>query len=182
PGTRIASLCSDSSASSMTHQPQLICIGDLRSLKHYVIVAKNDKVTIPLDDGLTCAVDKLFKLYWVCNLTYPPQLRPVFTFFEYIYDLPFSTQRKAKVLELIAQGGGKRKLRRIFPPDCPIGAGLGATAQSGTYGSLTYGCIIAGSNRRSAPIAGSRVIADRGRLEAAGRPPSCPSSATRLSS
>ncbi|MEQ2305903.1 hypothetical protein AMECASPLE_002732 [Ameca splendens] len=103
PGTRIASLCSDSSASSTTHQPQLICIGDLRSLKQYVIVAKNDKVTIPLDDGLTCAVDKLFKLYWVCNLSYPPQLCPVFTFFEYIYDLPFSTQRKAKVLELIAQ-------------------------------------------------------------------------------
>ncbi|MED6273352.1 hypothetical protein CHARACLAT_005474 [Characodon lateralis] len=103
PGTRIASLCSDSSASSTTHQPQLICIGDLRSLKKYVIVAKNDKVTIPLDDGLTCAVDKLFKLYWVCNLSYPPQLCPVFTFFEYIYDLPFSTQRKAKVLGLIAQ-------------------------------------------------------------------------------
>ncbi|MED6243328.1 hypothetical protein ATANTOWER_018486 [Ataeniobius toweri] len=83
--------------------PQLICIGDLGSLKLYVIVAKNDKVTIRLDDGLTCAVDKLFKLYWVCNLSYPPQLCPVFTFFEYIYDLPFSTQRKAKVLELIAQ-------------------------------------------------------------------------------
>ncbi|MEQ2309032.1 hypothetical protein AMECASPLE_034418 [Ameca splendens] len=103
PGTRIASLCSDSSASSTNHHSQLICIGDLGSLKQYVIVAKNDKVTIPLDDGLTCAVDKLFKLYWVCNLSYPPQLCSVFTFFEYIYDLPFSTQRKAKVLELIAQ-------------------------------------------------------------------------------
>ncbi|MEQ2243940.1 hypothetical protein ILYODFUR_012042 [Ilyodon furcidens] len=103
PGTRIASLCSDSSTSSTNHQPQVICIGDLRSLKQYVIVAKNDKVTIPLDDGLKCAVDKLFKLYWVCNLSYPPPLCPVFTFFEYIYDLPFSTQRKAKVLELIAQ-------------------------------------------------------------------------------
>lgn len=102
PGTRIASLCNDSS-STTNHQPQLICIGDLRSLKQYVIIAKNDNVTIPLDDGLTCAVDKLFKLYWVCNLSYPPQLCPVFTFFESIYDLPFSTQRKSKVLELIAK-------------------------------------------------------------------------------
>ncbi|XP_047231762.1 uncharacterized protein LOC124874453 [Girardinichthys multiradiatus] len=74
PGTRIASLCSDSSASSTNHQPRLMCIGDLGSLKQYVIVAKNDKVTIPREDGLKCAVDKLFKLYWVCNLSYPPQL------------------------------------------------------------------------------------------------------------
>ncbi|XP_032406326.1 uncharacterized protein LOC116711062 isoform X1 [Xiphophorus hellerii] len=102
-GTRIASLCNDSATSSTNHQPQLICISNLRSSKQYVIVAKNDKVTIPLDDGLTCAVDKLFKLYWVFNLCYPSQLGPVFTFFEYIYDLPFSTQRKTRVIELIAQ-------------------------------------------------------------------------------
>ncbi|XP_039859147.1 uncharacterized protein LOC120723321 [Simochromis diagramma] len=104
PGTSIASLCSDPEASSTTHQPQLICIGDLKSAtRQYIIVAKNDKVTIPLNDGLTCAVDKLFKLYWVCNLSYPAPLGSVFTFFEFVYDLPLSTQRKTKVLELIAQ-------------------------------------------------------------------------------
>ncbi|XP_039465388.1 uncharacterized protein LOC120438889 isoform X1 [Oreochromis aureus] len=103
PGTCIASLCSDPEASPTTHQPQLICIGDLKSAtRQYVIVAKNDKVTIPLNDGLTCAVDKLFKLYWVCNLCYPAPLGSVFTFFEFVYDLPLSTQRKTKVLELIA--------------------------------------------------------------------------------
>ncbi|KAK5619302.1 hypothetical protein CRENBAI_015529 [Crenichthys baileyi] len=57
--------------------PQLICIGDLRSLKQYVIVAKNDKVTIPLDDGLTCAVDKLFKLYWATGLDLFKQSRTI---------------------------------------------------------------------------------------------------------
>ncbi|CAI5661484.1 unnamed protein product [Oreochromis niloticus] len=102
PGTSIASFCSDPEASSTTHQPQLICIGDLKSAtRQYIIVAKNDKVTIPLNEAHTCVVDKLFKLYWVCNLSYPALL--VFTFFEFVYDLPLSTQRKTKVLELIAQ-------------------------------------------------------------------------------
>ncbi|KAL4006917.1 p24 family protein gamma-4 [Sarotherodon galilaeus] len=102
PGTSIASFCSDPEASSPTHQPQLICISDLKSAtRQYIIVAKNDKVTIPLNEAQTCVVDKLFKLYWVCNLSYPALL--VFTFFEFVYDLPLSTQRKTKVLELIAQ-------------------------------------------------------------------------------
>lgn len=94
PGTGIALLCKDPAASSTAHQTQLMCIGDLKSpTRQYIIVAKNDNITIPLDDGLTCAVDKLFKLYWVCNLTYPPPLISVFTFFEYVYDMPFSTQK-----------------------------------------------------------------------------------------
>ncbi|XP_041834760.1 uncharacterized protein LOC121635572 isoform X2 [Melanotaenia boesemani] len=102
-GTSIASLFNPVD-SSKTHQPQLMCIGDLRSSsRQYVIIAKNDRVTIPLDDGLACALDKLFKLYWVCNLSYPTPLSAVFTFLEYIYDLPFSTQRKTKVLELISK-------------------------------------------------------------------------------
>ncbi|KAL1250671.1 hypothetical protein QQF64_018467 [Cirrhinus molitorella] len=50
-----------------------------------VIVARNDGVTIPVDDGLTCAVDKL---YWVCNVSYPPQLSSVFTFF--VCDVPIN--------------------------------------------------------------------------------------------
>lgn len=79
-------------------------MGDLkRATRQYIIVAKNDRLTISLNDGLTCAVDKLFKLYWVCNLSYPAPLGSVFTFFEFVYDLPLSTQRKTKVLELIAQ-------------------------------------------------------------------------------
>ncbi|KAL4009443.1 hypothetical protein ACER0C_003295 [Sarotherodon galilaeus] len=91
PGTSMALLCSDPEASSTTHQPQLICIGDLKTAtRQYIIVAKNDKVTIPLNDGLM-----------LCNLSYPAPL--VFIFFEFVYDLPLSTQRKTKVLELIAQ-------------------------------------------------------------------------------
>ncbi|CAL8353175.1 unnamed protein product [Merluccius merluccius] len=85
-------------------QPQLICIGSLKSTtQQYIIIGRNDRVTIPVDDGLTCAVDKLFKLYWVCNVAYPPQLSSVFTFFEYIYDMTISTNRRAKVLELISK-------------------------------------------------------------------------------
>lgn len=102
-GTSIASLCSSSDVANRT-QPQLICIGSLKSATHqYVIVARNDNVIVPVNEGLTCALDKLFKLYWVCNLAYPPQLSSVFTFFEYIYEVPISTNRKAKVLELISK-------------------------------------------------------------------------------
>ncbi|XP_029927440.1 uncharacterized protein LOC115373278 [Myripristis murdjan] len=103
PGTSIASLCSEPKMASRT-QPQLICIGNLKSTtRQYIIVARNDGVTIPVDGGLTCAVDKLFKLYWVCNLSYPPQLSSVFTFLEYIYEMTISTKRRAKVLELISK-------------------------------------------------------------------------------
>ncbi|XP_070401570.1 uncharacterized protein [Nothobranchius furzeri] len=102
-GTSIVSLCSNSEVAQGT-QPQLICIGNLKSATcQYIIVASNDGVTIPVNDGLTCALDKLFKLYWVCNLAYPPQLSSVFTFFEYIYEVTISTNRKAKVLELISK-------------------------------------------------------------------------------
>ena len=47
-------------------------------------------------------IDKLFKLYWVCNLTYPAQLSSVFTFFEYIYDVTIST-KITKVLGLLSK-------------------------------------------------------------------------------
>ncbi|KAL6481348.1 hypothetical protein MHYP_G00094280 [Metynnis hypsauchen] len=79
-GRSIASLC-DSQTSSQNHQPQLVCIGNLRSAaRQYVLVERNDRITIPLEEGLTYAVDKLFKLYWVCNLAYPAQLSSVFSF------------------------------------------------------------------------------------------------------
>lgn len=59
------------------------------STRKYVIVAKS---TIPLDDGLTCAMDKPFQtVLGVCNLSYPAPLSSVFTFFEYVYNLLFST-------------------------------------------------------------------------------------------
>ncbi|KAI5086458.1 solute carrier family 41 member 1 isoform X1 [Silurus meridionalis] len=94
-GTSIASLCSNSETPKT--QPQLICIGSLKSTtRQYIIIARNDRVTIPASESLTCAVDKLFKLYWVCNVAYPPKLSSVFTFFEYIYDVTISINRKAK--------------------------------------------------------------------------------------
>lgn len=98
-GSSIAALCSDPKIASRI-QPQLICICSLKSAtRQYIIVASSDGVTIPVDEGLTCAVDKLFKLFWVCNLSYPPQLSSVFTF----YEMNMSTNRRAKVLELISK-------------------------------------------------------------------------------
>ncbi|KAG7237714.1 hypothetical protein INR49_031878, partial [Caranx melampygus] len=59
----------------------LICIANIKSTtQQYIIILRNDGVIIPVDEGLTCAMDKIFKLYWVCNLSYPPQLSSVFTF------------------------------------------------------------------------------------------------------
>ncbi|XP_039673212.1 uncharacterized protein LOC120569406 [Perca fluviatilis] len=103
-GSTIASLYNASQDPAQSTQPQLVCIGHLRGgSQQYVIVGKSDKIAIPLDEGLACAVDKLFKLYWVCNLAYPAPLSSVFSFVEYIYNLPMSTNRRAKVLELISK-------------------------------------------------------------------------------
>ncbi len=52
------------------HQPHIVCLGAPSSTAQYIIVSENDKDTIPLEDNsLTCAIDKLFKMYWVCNLS-----------------------------------------------------------------------------------------------------------------
>lgn len=86
------------------NQPKLVCLGHPSRGAQYIIVAKNDNVAIPLpDEGLTCAIDKLFKVYWVCNVTYPEQLKPVYGFFEYVYDMPISSGKRSKVVELIAK-------------------------------------------------------------------------------
>lgn len=109
-GTSIPSLCNSDEGflrtHQHTHQPQLVCIGHLTSqARQFVIVARSDNVAIPLhDDSLTCALDKLFKFFWVCNVAYPTPLTSVFIFLEYIYDLPVSkTARRSKVLELIGK-------------------------------------------------------------------------------
>lgn len=86
------------------HQPKLVCLGHPRTVAQYVIIAKNDNVAIPLqDEGLTCAIDKLFKVFWVCNMAYPAQLESVYSFFEYVYDMPISGGKRSKVVELIAK-------------------------------------------------------------------------------
>ncbi|KAK0142964.1 hypothetical protein N1851_018921 [Merluccius polli] len=102
-GTSISSLCTDDSESHPS-PPHLLSIGSFRDpIRQYVIIGKNDKVIIPLDQDLTGAVDKLFKLFWVCNLAYPPQLSSVFSFLEYVYNIPLSTNRKSKVVDLISK-------------------------------------------------------------------------------
>nr|XP_023660208.1 uncharacterized protein LOC111840046 [Paramormyrops kingsleyae] len=80
-------------------------ISYLLDIVPFAIVARNDRVVIPLEDeSLTCALDKLFKFYWVFNLVYPAQLTSVFIFLEYVYDLPMSKiARRSKVLELISK-------------------------------------------------------------------------------
>ncbi|XP_029908663.1 uncharacterized protein LOC115360137 isoform X2 [Myripristis murdjan] len=104
-GTSISSLLEGSLGAAVgDHQPKLVCLGDPRSTAQYIIVAKNDKVAIPLQDqGLTCAIDKLFKMLWVCNMAYPVQLESVYRFFEHVYDMPISGGKRSKVVELIAK-------------------------------------------------------------------------------
>ncbi|KAJ4928028.1 hypothetical protein JOQ06_015827 [Pogonophryne albipinna] len=64
-GSSIDSLFDAPQDPGQTIQPHLVCIGHQRGgSQQYVIVAKSDKIAIPLDEGLGCAVDKLFKLYW----------------------------------------------------------------------------------------------------------------------
>ena len=81
-GTSIPSLYQEQAAGAAeVQQPKLVCLGDPCSAAQYIIVAKHDKVAIPLqDEGLTCALDKLFKMLWVCNVAYPVQLSSVYSF------------------------------------------------------------------------------------------------------
>ncbi|CAL8370535.1 unnamed protein product [Boreogadus saida] len=104
PGTSISSLL-DNPDPSRGHQPSIVCIGHPSgAAQQYLIVAKSDKIAVPLgDEGLTCAIDKLFKMYWVCNLKYPVQLQSVFSFLEHIYELPISVNKRSKVIELISK-------------------------------------------------------------------------------
>ncbi|KAM4527227.1 uncharacterized protein PAE49_024153 [Odontesthes bonariensis] len=104
-GTSIPSLYQEQTAGAAdVQQPKLVCLGDPCSAAQYIIVAKHDKVAIPLqDEGLTCALDKLFKMLWVCNVAYPVQLNSVYSFIEHVYDLPTSRPKRSKVLELIAK-------------------------------------------------------------------------------
>lgn len=86
-------------------QPRLVSRGHPSTTSaQYVIVAANDNVVIPLqEEGLTCSLDKLFKLYWVCNLAYPVQLTSVFGFIEHIYGLQISGGKRSKIVELAAK-------------------------------------------------------------------------------
>ncbi|KAK9521356.1 hypothetical protein VZT92_021172 [Zoarces viviparus] len=104
-GTSIPSLLEGSPEGAVgVHQPKLVCLGHPSTTAQYIIIAKNDKVAIPLqDEGLTCAIDKLFKFFWVCSMAYPAQLEPVYGFFEYVYDMPISGGKRSKVVELIAK-------------------------------------------------------------------------------
>ncbi|XP_021331249.1 uncharacterized protein [Danio rerio] len=106
-GTNVTSLLAESMNGTLkSAQPQLVSIGSLGHGSQNVIVAKNDSFALPLDvESLTCAVDRLFKFYWLCNLQYPCQLSSVFSFFEYIYDLSLSQSscKRSKVMELIAK-------------------------------------------------------------------------------
>ncbi|KAK0135195.1 hypothetical protein N1851_028989 [Merluccius polli] len=67
-GTSISSLLNPPERLVGYHQPHLVCIGQPNATAQYVIVAEKDKVAIPLEDyGLSFAIDKLFKMIWVCN-------------------------------------------------------------------------------------------------------------------
>ncbi|KAK5866618.1 hypothetical protein PBY51_020794 [Eleginops maclovinus] len=65
-GTSISSVLNNPPDRPVEHrQPHLVCIGDPSTSAQYIIVAENDKLAIPLkDNGLTCALDKLFKMIW----------------------------------------------------------------------------------------------------------------------
>ncbi len=76
-GTNVTSLFSESMKGSLkSAQSQLVSIGSLGHGAQYVIVAKNDYFALPLDvKSLTCAVDRLLKFFWLCNLQYPKQMK-----------------------------------------------------------------------------------------------------------
>lgn len=94
----------DSSNQQTINQPRLVSLGYPNTGAQYVIVASNDAVAIPLqDESLACCLDKLFKLYWICNLAYPIQLASVFGFMEHVYGLQISGGKRAKIVELVAK-------------------------------------------------------------------------------
>ncbi|XP_062375758.1 uncharacterized protein LOC134064002 isoform X1 [Sardina pilchardus] len=101
-GTSISSLLDNQNPPA--RQPNLVCIGQPNTTAQYIIIAENDKVAIPLqDNGLTYAIDKLFKMFSICNTVYPAQLTSVFHFFESVYEVPLSSGKRAKVVELISK-------------------------------------------------------------------------------
>ena len=82
----------------------LVSVGHPSSAVQYVIIAANDHVVIPLqDEGLTCGLDKLFELYWVCNLAYLLQVAAVFKFMGHVYGMQISGGKRSRIMELVAK-------------------------------------------------------------------------------
>ncbi|XP_062374219.1 uncharacterized protein LOC134062272 isoform X2 [Sardina pilchardus] len=106
-GTSISSLLDNQNPPARLvecRQPNLVCIGQPNTTAQCIIIAENDKVAIPLqDNGLTYAIDKLLKMFWICNTVYPAQLTSVFHFFESVYEVPLSSGKREKVVELISK-------------------------------------------------------------------------------
>ena len=102
--TSISSLLEDPDSSVRAHQLYMLCLGHLSgAVPQYLIITRRDKIAVPLgEEGLTCAIDKLFKMYWVCNL-YHIQLQSVFSFLEHTYEKPVSGKKRFKVVELISK-------------------------------------------------------------------------------
>lgn len=108
-GTSIATLLQTlgtacDSTQPTANQPRLVSLGYPNTGAQYIIVVANDGVAIPLqDESLACCLDKLFKLYWICNLAYPMQLASVFGFMEHVYGLQISGGKRARIVELVAK-------------------------------------------------------------------------------
>ena len=67
-------------------------------------MAKNDKITIPLqDEGLNSLSKAQTKVFWVCNAAYPEPLNSVYRFLEHVYDISVPATKRSKVVELIAK-------------------------------------------------------------------------------
>lgn len=94
-------------------KPYIVSMGPLEAPgRQLCIVAPVDRMAIPLpQEGLSNALDKLFKLLRVFDLGYPEQLASFYGFLEHLYgldmtphaaqDLPCS--RRSKVLELVSR-------------------------------------------------------------------------------
>ncbi|XP_062339698.1 uncharacterized protein LOC134038103 [Osmerus eperlanus] len=99
-GTSINSLLESPETATTVNQPCLVSLGHPSSAVQYVIIAATDRVVIPLqDEGLTCSLDKLFKLYWVCNLAYPLQVAAVFKFMEHLYGMQISGGKRSRIMK-----------------------------------------------------------------------------------
>lgn len=99
---------------SVSHaQPYILSVGPLEAPgRQLCIVFPVDRIAIPLpQEGLSNALDKLFKLLRVFELGYPDQLASLYGFLEHLYGLEMTPQdnhdspsgKGSKVLELLSR-------------------------------------------------------------------------------
>ncbi|XP_010864407.2 uncharacterized protein LOC105007253 isoform X2 [Esox lucius] len=116
--TKVSSLFCDPSSlegpESVSHShPYIVSVGSLDTPgRQLCILSPADRMAIPLpEEGLSNALDKLFKLLRVFELGYPEQLTCLYSFLEHLYGLEVTPRgnhddpsgKRSKVLELLSR-------------------------------------------------------------------------------